>query len=630
MTGAGEISDVAEAENPLSAADDRRPPVVDSLQKPQAGSPVIGTVDVRGAQDDHGQPVLVELPQEKVLGQHLRFHVGLHPAGRPAPVLLRNAGRAVAEHESRGNVDEALQGDASLPQLPEEVSGRVVGIAAGLFHRRGIPDERGGMDHVVYSAGQIDRSRLGKVAIHEGDGKPREEMKVRSPADHAVDVVGVIEEISAEVGADESVRAGDQDALHPTSLRSGTSGPCLFRVCFEYATFFSTGCSPSSISKYTLAVKGFRYACSAAASFGLESVVRSEIEGLGIGGTRVEDRRVLFDATARDIVRCNVWLRSADRVLIQVGDFPAPDFDSLYQGIRALPWRDLLAPFPAVTVEARSARSRLTAVPSLQSVAKKAIVDAVRGPAALMPETGPRYDVQLSLQKDRATVSLDTTGRGLHKRGYRRHTGDAPLRENLAAALVLLSRWDSSRAFADPVCGSGTIAIEAALLAANIAPGIGRSFAAEEWPLFPASVWSEVRASARDARVRPVNVRIDASDRDPAMVRAAMANAAAAGVADLIRFYTAPLESFSAAGEFGCLVCNPPYGERLGNMREAQELARAIGSLRSRLVTWSFFVLSALEDFPRCFGGPASRNRKLYNGNIRCWYYQYFGPLPRG
>jgi putative N6-adenine-specific DNA methylase len=263
-------------------------------------------------------------------------------------------------------------------------------------------------------------------------------------------------------------------------------------------------------------------------------------------------------------------------------------------------------------------------------VAKKAIVDAVRGGAALMPETGPRYDVQLSLQKDHATVALDTTGGGLHKRGYRKHTGEAPLRENLAAALVLLSRWDSSRAFADPMCGSGTIAIEAALQAANIAPGIGRKFAAEDWPLFPASLWREVRASAREAQVRDLSVRIHASDRDPAMVKAAAANAAAAGVADLIRLSTASLESFTSTSEFGCIVCNPPYGERLGSKSHAEELARVFGSLRSRMRTWSFFVLSALEDFQRFFGTQASRNRKLYNGNVRCWYYQYFGPLPRG
>jgi putative N6-adenine-specific DNA methylase len=346
----------------------------------------------------------------------------------------------------------------------------------------------------------------------------------------------------------------------------------------------------------------------------------------------VEDRRVLFDATAEEIAGCNIWLRAADRVLIQVGEFPSPDFDALYQGIRGVPWRDLLAPFPAVTVDARTAGSRLTAVPSLQSVAKKAIVDSMRGATPRMLETGPRYDVQLTISRDHARVLLDTTGPGLHKRGWRLHTGEAPLRENLAAALVLLSRWDTARPFADPVCGSGTIAIEAALLAANIAPGIGRAFAAEEWPLFPRTAWAEARASAREARRGttggPPECVIDASDRDPAMVKAAAANARAAGVDRLIRFRTAPMESFSPDRDFGCLVCNPPYGERLGSPREAQDLARALGMLRSRAPTWSFFVLSALEDFQRCFGARASRNRKLYNGNLRCWYYQYFGPLP--
>ena len=356
--------------------------------------------------------------------------------------------------------------------------------------------------------------------------------------------------------------------------------------------------------------------------------MRTELESLGIENPRVEDRRVLFDAAAADIARCNIWLRTADRVLMQLSRFTAPDFDALYQGIRSVPWRDLLAKFPAVTVEARSSASRLTAVPTLQSVTKKAIVDALRGDAARMPETGPRYEVQLSLQKDEATLCLDTTGPGLHKRGYRRHAGEAPLRENLAAALVLLSRWDHSRPFADPVCGSATIAIEAALLASNSAPGISRRFAAEDWPLLPASAWTEARASARDARIRTLEADIEASDRSPEMIKAAAANAKAAGVADLVRLRTAPMESFAPNREYGCLVCNPPYGERLGDAREARDLARAMGSLRSRAPTWSIFALSALEDFQRWFGARASRNRKLYNGNIRCWYYQYFGPLP--
>ena len=356
--------------------------------------------------------------------------------------------------------------------------------------------------------------------------------------------------------------------------------------------------------------------------------MRSEIEDLGIHDTRVEDRRVLFEASAQEIARCNLWLRAADRLFITLARFPAADFDSLYEGVRAVPWRDWLAPDAAVNVEAASVKSRLTAVPSLQSVTKKAIVDAVNPSSSRMPETGPRYDVHVGLRGDAATVSLDTTGPGLHKRGYRRHAGEAPLRENLAAALVMLSRWDLSRPFADPVCGSGTIAIEAALIAARIPPGIGRSFAAEDWPVFPPSIWQDERAAAAEARVRDLEVSITGSDRDPAMVDAARANAGAAGVDGLVRLRIAAVSSFSPEAGFGCVVCNPPYGERLGSEREAQDLARELGRLRQALPTWSFFVLSAREDFPRFFGERASRNRKLYNGNLRCWLYQYFGPLP--
>jgi putative N6-adenine-specific DNA methylase len=402
-----------------------------------------------------------------------------------------------------------------------------------------------------------------------------------------------------------------------------------------------------------------RFTCVATSSFGLEAVVRAELEGLGIAVERVEDRRVLFPATAAELARCNIGLRTADRVLIEAASFPAPDFDALYEGVRAAPWRELCAPFPAVTVNARSVKSRLTAVPALQSVAKKAIVDALQGSPRVprghpamhggkrgvspgapsrglppqgvprVPETGPHYDVELVLHADRASVCLDTTGQGLHKRGYRRQTGEAPLRENLAAALVLLSRWDPSRPFADPLCGSGTIPIEAAMIAARIAPGVARSFAAEEWPLIPARAWREARERARDEERRDTEVRISGSDRDAAVVEAASHNARSAGVAGMVRLCALPLSSFRAEGEYGCIVSNPPYGERLGDEAEAAELYRAMGELYRGLPTWSFFALSAREDFPRHFGSRASRNRKLYNGNIRCWYFQYFGPWAR-
>ncbi len=378
-----------------------------------------------------------------------------------------------------------------------------------------------------------------------------------------------------------------------------------------------------------------RYLCSATASFGLESVVRDELAAMGIAVARTEDRRVVFEGTAREIARSNLRLRTADRVLLQAAEFLAPDFDALYEGVRSADWRGLLGRFPSVTVNARSVKSRLTALPSVQAVAKKAIVDALSGRtvgrrgAPRMEETGPRYDVELVLHADRATVFLDTTGPGLHKRGYRRAAGAAPLRETLAAALVILSRWDASRPFADPLCGSGTIPIEAALLAADAAPGLGRTFAAEGWPLLPAAAWAEERGRARAAARRGLEVSIRGSDRDGRMVALARQNALAAGVEELVRFHAAPLSGFRPEGEYGCIVCNPPYGERLGGAGEAEGLYREMGDLYRRLPTWSLFALSAQEDFPRHFGARASRNRKLYNGNIRCWFYQYFGPLPR-
>ncbi len=397
-------------------------------------------------------------------------------------------------------------------------------------------------------------------------------------------------------------------------------------------------------------MSGGRFKCVVTESFGLESVVRAELEALGIPGgregaggagpsglvgasgtdVRVEDLRVVFPAAPRDVALCNICLRTADRVLIEVGSFGAPDFDALYEGVRSVPWRDLLAPRAAVTVEARSVKSRLTAAPSLQSVTKKAIVDAMTRGKGRMDETGPRCEVQLTLRADTASLCIDTTGPGLHKRGYRHETGEAPLRENLAAALVLLSRWDPTRPFADPLCGSGTIAIEAAMIAAGVAPGLHRRFAAEDWPLIPSAVWARAREEARSL-VRPAGgAPIEASDRDPNARAMAERNARAAGVADRIRFATRDLSAFEAPDDYGCIVCNPPYGERLGDEREAHRLYRAMGELYRRLPTWSLFALSASETLPRSFGMRASRNRKLYNGNIRCWYYQYFGPLPRG
>jgi putative N6-adenine-specific DNA methylase len=379
-----------------------------------------------------------------------------------------------------------------------------------------------------------------------------------------------------------------------------------------------------------------RHLCAATASFGLESLVRDELTGLGIAVTRTEDRRVIFEAGPNEVARANLCLRTADRVLLVVGSFDAPDFGALFEGVRALPWRSLLASSPRLTVNARTQKSKLTAVPSLQAVTQKAIMEAMRGgPPAhgsrSVPAGGaaPAYDVEVALASDRATLFLDTTGPGLHKRGYRRGTGPAPLRETLAAALVMLSRWEPGRPFADPLCGSGTIPIEAALIGTRRAPGLGRAFAAEAWDLAPAAAWTEERERARSAIRSDAAPLITGSDRDPAVVRLAQQNARAAGVEEHARFHAAALADFAPTADYGCLVCNPPYGERLGDPRAARVLYAEMGALYRRLPTWSFFALTADQEFPRAFGARDSRNRKLYNGNIRCWLYQYFGPLPR-
>ncbi len=385
---------------------------------------------------------------------------------------------------------------------------------------------------------------------------------------------------------------------------------------------------------YTAAVSEVLYTCVAAATFGLESVVRVELENLGIQGARAADRRVFFEGSARDIARSNLGLRTADRVLIQLAEYAAPDFDALYEGVRAVPWKDLLGARAAVDVAARSAKSRLTATPSIQSVVKRAIIDALHGTrgaersSSRMEETGTHYDVEAALHSDRVSIYLDTTGPGLHKRGYRTAAGEAPLRENLAAALVLLSRWDSPRPFVDPFCGSGTIPIEAALVAAHIAPGIGRSFAAESWPLIPAAAWKDAREQARAEEGPRAPTEFEGSDRDGKMIAIAAENARAAGVGRMIRFRQARFEELAPEGDFGCIVCNPPYGVRQGEQGEVETLYRAMGAFFRGLPTWSLFALSAREDFQKIFGARASRNRKLFNGNVRCWYYQYFGPLP--
>jgi putative N6-adenine-specific DNA methylase len=401
-----------------------------------------------------------------------------------------------------------------------------------------------------------------------------------------------------------------------------------------------------------------RYSLVATSSFGLEAVVASELAALGYEAA-TENGRILFEGGEEDIARCNIRLRVADRLLIRLAEFPAADLDDIYEGINSIAWRDFLPRNPRIAVTARAPHGRLNdgqaarpgrhvrtglqaragaapsrafAVPSLQSVGKKAIVDAILGKkgGARVEESGPLYAVEIVVVSGRASVLLDTSGDGLHKRGYRREAGEAPLRETLAAGMILLSKWDQSRPFWDPLCGSGTIPIEAALIGLNIAPGATRGFAAEQWAHIPADVWRKARAEAGYGVRRDAALRISGSDSDARVLAAAGRNAERAGVSSAVSFTRARLEDLHLQGEYGCIVTNPPYAERMGHDRDVEILYKSLGALRRGNPTWSLFALSAHPRFAGLIGERESRNRKLYNGKIRCYFHQYFGPLPRG
>ncbi|HEY9723218.1 MAG TPA: class I SAM-dependent RNA methyltransferase [Oscillatoriaceae cyanobacterium] len=368
----------------------------------------------------------------------------------------------------------------------------------------------------------------------------------------------------------------------------------------------------------------------ATAAFGLESQVAYELKQLGYEDQQVEQGRVTFSADAAAIARANLWLRVADRVLYRVGEFPAKDFDALYDQVRALPWGELMPVDACFPVDGKSVKSQLSSVPAVQSVTKKAIVDALaaRYGQSQLPETGPRYKVLVSLLNDVATLTIDTSGEGLHKRGYRTLVATAPLKETLAAGLISLARWRPERPFADPLCGSGTLPIEAALIGLNVAPGKFRRFDAENWPFVPASVWREARHEAIAAEKRDRTLLISGSDVDAEVLDLARLHAKQAGVGDRVRFERRPVADFTPAGEYGVIVTNPPYGERLSEAREVEQLYREMGAAFSRASSWSVYVLTAFEQFERFYGKQADKKRKLYNGRIRCDLYQYLGPRP--
>ncbi len=368
----------------------------------------------------------------------------------------------------------------------------------------------------------------------------------------------------------------------------------------------------------------------ATAMFGLESVVARELKELGYAPQQFQPGKVAFMGDFSAIARANLWLRTAERVLIHLDTFAANDFGQLFDGVRALPWEDWLPADASFPVQGRSVRSQLSSVPACQRIVKKAIVERLLAAhhVETLPEDGPHFRVEVALLKDQATLTLDTTGAGLHKRGYRPLTGPAPLRETLAAGLVLLSYWQPERPLLDPFCGTGTIPIEAALIAASRAPGLKREFTAEQWPTCPGAIWKEARAEAWDLLRKDEATSIEGCDIDERGLRMARQHAERAGVTKLVRFRRRAFADSEPEQEWGCLIGNPPYGERLGTASDVGALYRSIPQVLRRFPTWSHYILTSHPDFETLAGQPADRRRKLYNGRIPCTYYQFFGPPP--
>ena len=365
----------------------------------------------------------------------------------------------------------------------------------------------------------------------------------------------------------------------------------------------------------------------ATAAMGLEAIVAKEVRQLGYE-TRVENSRVLFKAPISAIPRCNLWLRTADRVKVLVGEFEARTFDELFEATKALPWENFISEDGQFPVSGKSHKSKLYSVSDCQAIVKKAIVERLRlkyGIASRMPETGSLYKVEVAILKDVVSLTIDTSGIGLHKRGYRVGQGDAPLKETMAAALIMLTNWRPDETFIDPFCGSGTIPIEAALIGQNIAPGFNREFASENWEFIKEKYWEEAFEEAEDLANYDQKLNIIGSDIDHQMINIAKENALEAGLADLISWKQMQVKDLFIREEKGYLVTNPPYGERLSDKKAVSQLYKDLGTIMLNHPRWSVYILTAFKGFEDQFGRKATKKRKLFNGFIEANYYQYFG-----
>lgn len=366
--------------------------------------------------------------------------------------------------------------------------------------------------------------------------------------------------------------------------------------------------------------------------FGLEAVLKREIYDLGYEITKVEDGRVTFEGDEEAICRANIFLRTAERVMIQVGRFKATTFEELFQGIKNLPWEEYIPEDGKFWVKkASSINSKLFSPSDIQSIAKKAMVERMKQKyhTEWFKEDGAAYPVRIFLLKDEVTVALDTSGDSLHKRGYRTMTSKAPLTETLAASLIMLTPWRKDRILVDPFCGSGTFPIEAAMIAANVAPGMNRDFTAEEWTnLIDRKLWYECVKEAEDMIDTTVKVDIQGYDIDGDVIKAARENAKRAGVEHMIHFQQRAVADLSHPKKYGFIITNPPYGERLEDKADLPELYTQIGQAYQRLDSWSMFLITSYTDTEKYIGRKADKNRKIYNGMLKTYFYQFLGPKP--
>ena len=369
------------------------------------------------------------------------------------------------------------------------------------------------------------------------------------------------------------------------------------------------------------------YQLLATAASGIEAITGKELKDMGYE-VQVENGKAFFKGSTADIIKTNLWLRTADRIKIIFGAFEAKTFDDLFEQTKALPWEDILPMDAAFPVSGKSVKSTLYSVPDCQSIVKKAIVDRlsdVYSRRARLPESGAEYPIEVSILKDEVSLTIDTSGSSLFKRGYRTEKGGAPIKENMAASLIKLTSWFPDKPFYDPTCGSGTIPIEAALIGLNIAPGLQRSFISEDWNIFAADEWKTLRTEAKMAANYDVELDILGTDLDQNMIEIAKRNAEKAGVEDFIEFRQLALKDFKTDKEYGVIVSNPPYGERLDDQEYVENLYKQMGQAFKPLETWSKYIITSDLNFEEFYGQRATKKRKLYNGRLRTDYFQFWG-----